>query len=173
MSNFDCSQSCKKTKQLRASTHCNQKYEIIDGKVLFGCDKSLKGSTREQYNYNTCDFWNMDISEACISCPLSCHENKNPIVKKTKDASESISNLLNSLGPMLGVSGIDPISLKKANDIMSSHNINTNNSAEIEPIINLTNYAKNVLNSIMSGNAVDIAEFKKIKDLVEKKYSKK
>lgn len=173
MKNLSCKDSCKKTRQLKESTHCDEAYEVIDGKILYGCEKSLSSSTREDFNFHTCDFWDLKIKEACGTCLLSCGENKNPVIQKTKKSADIVTSMLTSLGPILSMSGIDPASIKKAHDVMNTDNINTNNSAEIESTIKLTNYAKNTLNSIMAGKTIDIAEFKKIKEFIENKYTKK
>ena len=55
---------------------------------------------------------------------------------------------------------------------MSSQEINTNTSAEIDNTIKLTNYARDVLNSAMSGKNIDLVEFRKVKEELEKKYKK-
>jgi hypothetical protein len=77
---------------------------------------------------------------------------------------KNVSNILSSLGPLAGFAGMDQSELKKATDRMKSAEINTNTSAEIEETIKLTNYARDILTSVMSGRSVDIVEFKKIKD---------
>jgi hypothetical protein len=68
--------------------------------------------------------------------------------------------------------GVDPSSIKKAYDTMSSAEINTNTSSEVEETIKLTNYARDILNTVMSGGTINIVEFKKIKEEIEKKYKK-
>lgn len=172
MSNFDCTKSCKKTKQIRDSRHCTGKYEIIGGKIVYGCDASMSSSDQKETNFLTCSFYDLDILDNCNSCPLYCKENKNPNIIRTEEAMKNISNILSSLGPLASMAGVDQSELKKAADRIKSPEINTNTSAEIEDTIKLTNYAKNILSSVMSGKTVDIVEFKKIKEEIEKKYKK-
>lgn len=84
----------------------------------------------------------------------------------------NMSAVLDSLSPLMQMSGIDASSIKKAYDVMNSREINTNTSAEIDNTIKLTNYARDVLNSAMSGKNIDLVEFRKIKEELEKKYKK-
>jgi hypothetical protein len=37
-------------------------------------------------------------------------------------------------------------------------------------VLNITNYAKSILDGLVSGKQVDLAEFNKIKDHISKKY---
>lgn len=114
----------------------------------------------------------MGIKDNCVVCPLHCKENKNPIVKNANIASKNITSILDSLGPIVGMFGVDPSVLKKAQQVMNSKDNTTNNSEEIDESIKLANYAKDLINSIMSGKQINIAEFQNIKSSVEKKYKK-
>jgi len=172
MSNLSCKNSCKKTKQLRESSFCTQTFENISGKIIFGCEKELQKSDLKSQNFLTCHFYDMDIKENCKICPLSCKENSNPKVKKTEDAMKSVSSILGSLGPMAEMTGMDPGVIKKAFNAIDQSQINTNTSSEIEEVVKLTNYARNVLSSVISGKSVDIIEIKRIKEEIEKKYKK-
>jgi len=172
MSNFDCTNSCKKTKQIRESKHCTGTFQIIDGKVIYGCEGSVASEERREQNFLTCSFYDLGIKDNCKVCPLYCKENKNPDIIKAENAMKNVSNILSSLGPLAGFAGMDQSELKKAADRMKSAEINTNTSAEIEETIRLTNYAKDILTSVMSGRSVDIVEFKKIKEEMERKYKK-
>jgi hypothetical protein len=172
MSKFSCKDNCKKTKQLRESDLCTGTFESIDGKIIFGCEKNIKVINRREQNFLTCNFYDMDIKENCKVCPLSCKENVNPSVQKAESAMKNVSSILGSLGPMAQMTGMDSDAIKKAFDTINSQEINTNTSSEIEETIKLTNYARDVLLSIMSGKSVNITEFKKIKEEIEKKYKK-
>jgi hypothetical protein len=172
MSQLSCKQSCKKTAQLKESSHCTGCFSTDGGKILFDCDKSLKTASSSEHNFQTCSFWDMGIKENCSICPLDCKENKNPAVQNSKAAMRNMSAVLDSLSPLMQMSGIDASSIKKAYDVMNSQEINTNTSAEIDNTIKLTNYARDVLNSAMSGKNIDLVEFRKIKEELEKKYKK-
>lgn len=172
MSKFSCKESCKKTAQLRQSEFCTGLCESVGGKLIFDCEIPLKSLSAEANNFLTCHFWDMGIKDNCTICPLGCPENKNPIVQRTKSAIKNVSNIMESLGPLIQMGGVDPSSIKKAYDTMSSAEINTNTSSEVEETIKLTNYARDILNTVMSGGTINIVEFKKIKEEIEKKYKK-
>lgn len=114
----------------------------------------------------------MGIKDNCQVCPLGCPENKNPTVLRAKSAIKNVSSIMESLGPIIQMSGIDPATVKKAYDTMNSADINTNTSTEVEETIRLTNYARDVMNTVMSGGTINIVEFKRIKEEIEKKYKK-
>ncbi len=172
MSNLSCLASCKKTSQLKGSIHCTGTYELVDGKIIFGCDKRFSSISRGEDNFLTCNFYDLGITEQCKICPLSCPKNQNPGLKRMEEAKNNVSQILNSLGPLAGMAGVNQSEIKKAFDTINSPEINTNTSSEIEETVKLTNYAKDVLMSIMSGNSVNIVEFKKIKEQIEKKYKR-
>jgi len=172
MSSFDCTKSCKKTRQTRDSDYCTGTYEIIDGKIVYGCDAVMSSLNQRDNNFLTCNFYDLNILDNCNSCPLYCKENKNPNIKRAEDAMKNVSKMLSSLGPLASMAGVDQSELKKATEKMKSSEINTNTSIEIEDTIKLTNYAKNILSSVMSGRSVDIVEFKRIKEEIERKYKK-
>jgi hypothetical protein len=172
MSSNSCLNSCKKTGQLRNSEYCTKTYDIVDGKIIFGCDKNLSALKASENNFLTCNFYDLDIKNQCSICPLSCKENSNPTVKKMESTRENISGMLNSLGPLAGMMGVNSDEIKKAFDALDSKEINTNTSSEIEESVRLANYARDILTSVMSGKQVNIVEFRKIKEQIEKKYKK-
>jgi hypothetical protein len=172
MSSLSCKNNCKKTKQLRESSFCTGTFENIGGKIIFGCEKELEKTDLKNQNFLTCNFYDMDIKENCKICPLYCKENLNPKVKKTEDAMKNVSSILGSLGPMAEMTGMDPNVLKKAFSTIDSSKINTNTSSEIEEVVKITNYARDVLSSVMSGRSVDIVEIRRMKEEIEKKYKK-
>lgn len=169
---LSCKESCKKTRQMKGSSHCSGTCNVQEGRLVFGCDQSLKTATLAENNFATCSFWDMGITENCAVCPLDCKENKNPAVGNVKAALKNVSSILESIAPLMQMSGVDPSMLKKAYDVMSSPEISANTSKDIDNTIKITNYAKDILNSVMSGKNIDIAEFKKVKELLEKKYGK-
>lgn len=172
MSKFSCKEYCKKTRQIKESQFCTGQCENINGRLVFDCELLTNDLNSDQKSFLTCHFWDMGIKDNCSVCPLGCPENKNPIVLRTKSAIKNVSNIMESLGPMMQMSGVDPLIVKKAYDAMGSAEINTNTSAEIEDTIKITNYARDILNTVMSGGAINIVEFKKIKEEIEKKYKK-
>lgn len=172
MSSFDCTKSCKKTRQTRDSSYCTGTYQIVDSKIVYGCDSEILALNQSDKNFLTCNFYDLNILDNCSSCPLYCKENKNPNIKRAEEAMKNVSSILSSLGPLASIAGVDQSELKKATEKMRSSEINTNTSTEIEETIKLTNYAKDILSSVMSGRSVDIVEFKKIKEEIERKYKK-
>jgi hypothetical protein len=172
MSKLSCLNSCKKTNQLKNSQYCTGDYEVVGGKIIFGCEKNIQVRSEDQKNFLTCNFFDLGIKDQCKICPLSCKENLNPTIKKMESTKKNVAQILNSLGPMAGIMGVNPSEIKKAFDTLDSAEINTNTSAEIEETVKLANYARDVLTSIMSGGQVNLVEFKKIKEEIEKKYKK-
>ena len=172
MSKISCLNSCKKTSQLKNSQYCTGEYEVADGKIVFGCDKNIQVAAGSEKNFLTCNFFDFGIKDQCNICPLSCKENLNPSIKKMESAKKNVSQILNSLGPMAGVMGVNPSEIKKAFDTLDSVEINTNTSAEIEESVKLANYARDILTSVMSGKQINLVEFKKVKEEIEKKYKK-
>mgnify|MGYP003348614903 CR=1 FL=1 len=172
MQKLSCKNICKKPSQLRESKHCTGEFKILDGKAVFDCEVSSSSCSKEEINFLSCSLWDMGIKESCLSCPLDCPENKNEVMLKAKNAKNNIQSILTSLGPMFESSGIDPATIKKAQDVMNSTKNITNNSLELEEAINIANYAKEVLNKALSGKGMDLAEFKKIKEDVEKRYKR-
>jgi hypothetical protein len=172
MSKFSCLNSCKKTQQLKNSQYCTGTYEIINGKIIFGCESNILPLSNSEKNFLTCHFYDLGIKDQCKICLLSCGQNLNPDVKRMETAKHNVSEILNSLSPLAGIAGVNSSEFKKAFDAINSAEINTNTSTEIDETIKLTNYARSVLTSIMSGKSVDIVEFKKIKEEIEKKYKK-
>lgn len=172
MSKFSCINNCKKTKQLKESSYCTGTFENVNGKIVFGCDAAMSAAENREKNFLTCHFYDMDIKDSCKTCQLYCKENLNPKVVKAEEASKNIKTLLNSLGPMAQFSGMDPSAIKNAFDTLDSQKINTNTSVEIEETIKIANYARDILTSVMSGKPVNITEFKRVKEEIEKKYKK-
>lgn len=169
---MSCKETCKKTAQLKDSSLCSGFCSVKDGKIAFGCEGPLSKSAQAEQNFLTCSFWDMGIKENCAVCPLDCKENKNPSVGNLKSALKNVASVLESIAPLMQLSGMDTQQLKRAYDTMNSPDVSANMSKDIENTIKITNYAREVLNSAMSGGNIDIAEFKKVKELLEKKYRK-
>lgn len=172
MQKFSCKNSCKKTSQLKCSDFCTGEFSTNAGKAIFDCEQHIKDASKELVNFLTCSLWDMGLKESCKTCPLDCPQNENPIVKKGLDAKKNISSVLSSLEPIMNMGGLNHESLKKAYDVMNSSQINTNNSSEINDAINIANYAKEVLNKAMSGQGINLIEFKKVKEELERKYKR-
>ncbi len=172
MSRFSCKDKCKKTSQLKDSEFCTGFCTVEGGMVIYDCDIKIKNMHNDEKNFLSCGIWDMGVRDNCSICPLECKENKNPIVQKTKNAMKNMSAILSSLSPIMSETGIDINSISKAKSMMESGEINTNNYKEIEEAVNLTNYAKNVINSIMNGKGANISEIKLIKESLEKKYKR-
>lgn len=169
---MSCKETCKKMAQLKASEHCSGTCNVRSGRLEFGCEEPLSKATIAEQNFLTCSFWDMGIKENCEVCPLDCKENKNPAVSNLKSALKNVASVLESITPLMQMSGMDTQQLKKAYDTMVSPDVSANMSKDIGDTIKITNYAREILNSAMSGGSVNIAEFKKVKELLEKKYRK-
>ena len=169
MSKFNCEQNCKKTKQLKESSLCTKEAEIVDGKIFFGCEKSLQKLKESDNNFYNCMFWDIDLKSQCNACNLVCDNNKNKDLEKLEKQKESIKNLLNAFGPMAAMSGQPAANINDINKQMNDKNFNPNDLSEV---VQITNYARNLLDSVVSGRKVDLAEFQKVKNHIISKYNK-
>ena len=172
MSKLSCKEFCRKTKQLKDSKFCTGLCSNIDGKLVFDCEINLKSSSSEANNFHTCYFWDIGMKDNCFHCPLECKENKNPTVLRAKSAMKNISDIMKSFEPIISMGGIDPSLFTKAKESMNASKINTNNSAEVDDAIKIANYARDIVNNALSGGNINIVEFKKIKEDIERKYKK-
>jgi len=169
MSKFDCSKNCKKTAQMRESKYCTKEATISDGKISFGCELGIKTASSKEQNFNNCLFWDAGIETQCVSCNLLCHKNKNDNIKNIKSQKDIIKSMLDAFGPMAAMNGQ---SIKNINDVsgkLNDDDFNPNNLAEV---VQITNYAKTLLEAVVSGKKVDLAEFNSVKDHIIKKYKK-
>jgi hypothetical protein len=96
-----------------------------------------------------------------------CPENKNKKIKDIELQRQNLQGLISSLGPMIALSGKSKDDLDKITNNISSSTLNNSN---INEVLNITNYAKSILDGLVSGKQVDLAEFNKIKDHISKKY---
>jgi len=169
MSKFDCSKNCKKTAQMRVSKYCTGEATISDGKILFGCDEKISCSSAKEINFNNCLFWDAGIDTQCISCNLVCDKNKNENIKNIKSQKDIIKSMLDVFGPMAAMNGQSTKNINDMSGKLNDDNFNPNNLAEV---VQITNYAKTLLEAVVSGKKVDLAEFNSVKDHVIKKYKK-
>jgi hypothetical protein len=169
MKKFNCETSCKKTSQMKCSSFCTKEATIFEKTIKFGCERSALAGEIEQglENFLNCNFWDLGIKEQCVSCELICPENKNKKIKDIELQRQNLQGLISSLGPMIALSGKSKDDLDKITNNISSSTLNNSN---INEVLNITNYAKSILDGLVSGKQVDLAEFNKIKDHISKKY---
>lgn len=169
MKKFDCESSCKKTSQMRCSSFCTKEASIFNQSIKFGCEREvLTGEiSQSEKNFLDCQFWDLGIKEQCSVCELQCPQNKNEDVNRVEKQKDNIKNILDSFGPMLAFSGK---SMDEISDIKSKLSNGQVNVSNINEIVQITSYAKSILDGVVSGKQVDLAEFNKIKEFMNKKY---
>jgi len=169
MKKFNCEISCKKTSQMKCSSHCTKEAVIIGQDIRFGCEKDpITGNiTDDELNFLNCKFWDLGIKEQCSVCDLGCKQNKNENYKKVEKQKDNLKDILGAFGPMLNFSGKTQ---EEIADLKSKLNSGQFNQTNLSEIVNITSYAKSVLDGVVSGRQVDLAEFNKIKEFITNKY---
>ncbi len=169
MKKFNCESSCKKTSQMKCSSFCTKEGTISEKTIKFGCERSVMAGEidQSQDNFLNCNFWDLGIKEQCSVCELVCPENKNKKIKDIQIQKQNLQNLISSLGPMVALSGKSKEDLDKIANNINSSSLNNSN---INEVLNITNYAKTILDGLVTGKQIDLAEFNKIKKHISEKY---
>lgn len=172
MLKFNCEKNCKMNSQLKCSELCTKESTIDSGKVSFSCKEKLKNLSEEENNFYNCSLWDLAIYDACKTCELKCSQNKNTNSIKLKQKSEALANTINSLKPILELGGSPTKLLDAAINDLKQKPMDSNAQKNLDDVVQVANYAKDILNSALLGRTVDIAQFKIIKEHFEKKYKK-
>ena len=147
----DCSKTCRMTSTMRDSKYCSKEAELIDGKLFFGCQKSLSQEPRSiQYLYE-CDYWAMDMKESCNTCPLECVENKNKELSQLKTQAEKINRISKTLGPGMGMAGISGSDIQNISDVYSKEKADP----IVKQALDIADFTSHIFNSAMSGKMID------------------
>jgi hypothetical protein len=166
---IDCTKTCRMTTQLRESRFCTKTARVYDDKIVFGCVKILKNVPAEITNHYSCNYWNMEMYDACNTCSLSCMKNDNLNLKKIQEQRGRLKKLMENAAPAMAGFGMTS---QKAVDISKSFNqIENDKSGKVysETAIKAAEFASHILNSALDGKAVDLAYFQECtNDMIEK-----
>ena len=162
MSCFDCLKKCKMTSQIKSSKHCNEQAEITESGIVFGCNKSMENTSQSEKNFLTCMFYDLEMYNKCVTCPLECPKNENPkmaeFVKKRKKV-DKILGSINNFGLTTG----------KTINIAKIHKENNSIS---EDALNALSLSNNLLAKGMSGKGYDVVHYKYLVKSFIKKLKK-
>jgi len=156
---IDCQSSCKMTKQTREGSHCNQKAAIVDGRVFFGCNESLKLEPKEVRQFFSCDLWNMGLEESCLTCELECINNKNEKMKDTLSEKKKLDNVIERLKPNMVLYGVSAEQVTKISSKYAKRGADGSRDKMGSEAIKHANFANEALKMILKGNPIDAAFF--------------
>jgi len=110
---FDCSKNCKMTKEMRSSSYCESIAEVVDGVVLYSCEKNILKASEPEQNFLKCQLWDNQILEACKTCELKCKKNSNPELKISLEESRELKYLIEGLRPSMVLYGVNDKTIEK------------------------------------------------------------
>jgi hypothetical protein len=139
------------TSTLKNSEYCNKTAEIIDGKLTFGCQKLLSKEPQSIRYLYECDYWAMDMKDACKTCPLDCVENKNKELSELKKQAEKINRISKTLGPGMNFAGIGGGDIQKISEVYSAEKADP----LVKQALDIADFTSFIFNSAMNGKAVD------------------
>ncbi len=148
---IDCSKTCRMTSTVRDSDYCTSRAEIVNGKLLFGCQELLKDEPRSIQNLYECNYWAMDMKESCKTCPLDCVENKNKDIIQLKKQAEKIDRISKTLAPGMGMAGISGSDIQGISDIYSKEKADP----IVKQALDIADFTSFIFNSAMSGKIID------------------
>ena len=148
---IDCSKTCRMTSTLRDSEYCSKKAELVDDKLVFGCQTALSMEPKSIRYLYECDYWAMNMKDSCKTCPLECVENKNAGLSELKKQAEKINRISETLGPGMGMAGIS------GNDIQNISDIYSKEKADpiVKQALDIADFTSFIFNSAMNGKMID------------------
>ena len=150
------------TSQIKSSKHCNEQAEITESGIVFGCNKSIENTSQSEKNFLTCMFYDLEMYNKCVTCPLECPKNENPkmaeFVKKRKKV-DKILGSINNFGLTTGKT----INIAK---------IHKENNSIYEDALNALSLSNNLLAKGMSGKGYDVVHYKYLMKSFIKKLKK-
>jgi|10_taG_2_1085330.scaffolds.fasta_scaffold142005_2 hypothetical protein len=157
---IDCTQTCRMTRQIRESQLCSGKAKVVNGNIIFGCQERLSISPIELKNYYKCNYWNMEIFDACLSCPLSCPKNESTNLDHVSEQRAKIKKIMEDINPLIATFGMSP---RQAEEISKKYKqIESDKTDKVysDAAIEAAEFAKVVMEGVTSGKNIDINFFK-------------
>ena len=175
MSNYkeiDCSKTCRMTTQLRESKFCTKKAKVYEDKIVFGCTKNLKNLPAEITNHYSCNYWNMEMYDACDSCGLSCMKNANIDLRQVQEQRERIKSLMGNAAPAMAGFGMTPGKAAEISKAFSQIENDKSGRVYSETAIQAAEFANHILENALNGKAVDLAYFEECTNHMIEKVGK-
>ena len=154
---IDCTKTCKMTKAIRESAFCTKKATVADGVVKHGCKELLSNEPKELVRLLGCELWDMELYDSCLTCPLSCVNNKNPEIKRTEEERAKLNSLIEQLKPNMILYGITAEQVEKISSTYTKKAASGKEDELGREAIKIAAFANSALKSIMSGGRVDLA----------------
>jgi len=101
------------TKEMRSSSYCESIAEVVDGVVLYSCEKNILKASEPEGNFLKCQLWDNQILEACKTCELKCKKNSNPELKISLEESRELKYLIEGLRPSMVLYGVNDKTIEK------------------------------------------------------------
>ena len=148
------------TRQLRESKLCTGKAKIINGNIVFGCQSKLSISPTELKNYYKCNYWDMELFDACSSCGLSCPKNKSENLQNVGEQREKIKTLMEDMNPLVASFGMSPRQAEEISRKFKQIEGSKTDEVYSDVAIEAAEFAKTVLEGVTSGKNIDVNFFK-------------
>lgn len=156
---IDCTKTCRMTTQLRESMFCTKTAKVYEDKIVFGCQEKLKGVPVEITNHYSCNYWNMEMYDACDGCNLSCMKNHNMNLKQVQEQRGRIKKLMTDAGPAMFGFGMSPSKAAEISKQFKKIEDDKTGRVYSETAIEAAEFANHILNSALNGKSIDIAYF--------------
>lgn len=164
---FDCSKNCKMTKEMRSSPHCQSYAEVVDGKVIFSCEKNVLKASELEQNFLKCQLWDNQILEACKICELKCKKNSNPGLKVSLEESRELKALIEGLRPSMVLYGVNDKTIEKI-----SKEYKKSKDDRVKYALEAAKLSNNSLKLMQKGKPIDIAYLTIVSSKLLKKIKK-
>lgn len=164
---FDCSKNCKMTAEMRGSKHCQSFAEIIDGRPIFSCEKSLELATEPEKNLLRCQLWDNQIFDACKGCELSCKNNSNPNLQASIDQTRELRSLIESLKPSMVLYGVNDKTIENI-----SKEYKNNKDERVKHALEAAKLSNESMKLLQKGKAIDVAFLSILSSRLIKKIKK-
>jgi len=156
---INCASSCKMTRQIRESQHCNQSATVVDGRAFFGCSESLKAEPKEVRQFFSCDLWNMGLEDSCKTCELECINNQNEKMKSILKEKKKLDAVITKLKPNMVLYGVSAEQVEQISSKYAKRGANGKRDQMGSEAIRTANFANEALKLILKGKPVDLAFF--------------
>lgn len=140
------------TKEMRSSSYCESSAEVIDGKVVYSCEKNTLKASESEQNFLKCQLWDNQILEACKTCELKCKKNSNPQLKISLEESRELKALIESLRPSMVLYGVNDRTIEKI-----SKEYKKSKDDRVKYALDAVKLSNNSLKLLQKGKPIDIA----------------
>lgn len=156
---IDCTKSCKMTSEMRSSKFCNGKARVVDGSVFYGCNESIKNEEKSVRQFYSCDLWNMDLKESCLTCPLECINNQNEGFARVLEEKKKLDKVIDNLRPNMLLYGVTAGQVEGISSKYTKKQSDGKRDKLGSEAISAANFANEALKMILNGRRIDLAYF--------------